>query len=57
VVQINGQKKTVISVSPEKNQSEIESIAKNNPKINKILAGKEISKVIFIKNRLINFVI
>ena len=57
VVQINGQKKAVISVSPEKNQPEIEAIAKNNLKISKILAGKEISKVIFIKNKLINFAI
>lgn len=57
VVQVNGQKKSVISVSQEKNQQEIEAIAKNDPKISKILAGKEISKVIFIKNKLINFVI
>ncbi|MEG7979222.1 MAG: hypothetical protein NY202_04995 [Mollicutes bacterium UO1] len=57
VVQINGQKKAVISASPEQNQSEIETVAKNNRKINKMLAEKEISKVIFIKNRLINFVV
>jgi leucyl-tRNA synthetase len=57
VVQINGQKKAIISLSQEKNQSEIEAIAKNEPKIKKILGEQRITKTIFIKNKLINFVI
>jgi len=57
VVQINGQKKAVISLSQEKSQSEIEAMAKNEPKISKILGEQRITKIIFIKNKLINFVI
>jgi len=57
VVQINGQKKAVISLSQEKSQSEIEAMAKNEPKISKMLGEQRITKIIFIKNKLINFVI
>jgi len=56
-VQINGQKKVVISVSPGKNQKEIEELAQNDPKIKKILIGQKIIKIVYIANKLINFVI
>jgi len=56
-VQINGQKKAVILANKDMNQKEIEELAKNDPKIKKILEEKKITKTIFIKNKLINFVI
>jgi len=43
-------------LSNQKNQTEIENLAKNDPKIKKIIGEKKIDKVIFIKNKLINLV-
>jgi len=57
VVQINGQKKAVILANKDMNQKEIEELVKNDPKISKLLVGQKISKIIFIKNKLINFVV
>jgi leucyl-tRNA synthetase len=56
-VQINGQKETVISTDKDISQKEVEELAKNDPKISKLLVKKEVIKVIFIKNKLINFVV
>ncbi|CAJ0754666.1 820_t:CDS:2, partial [Entrophospora sp. SA101] len=52
MVQINGQKKAVISLKQEQNQSEIEAMAKSDPKISKLLGEQRITKVIFIKNKI-----
>jgi leucyl-tRNA synthetase len=57
VVQINGRKKIIISASKDATQKEIEELVKNNPKINRELTKKSIAKTIYIKNKLINFVI
>jgi len=57
VVQINGQKKAVILANKDMNQKEIEELVKNDPKISKLLVGQKISKIIFIKNKLINFAV
>ena len=57
VVQINGQKKIIISVNRDESQAVIEKIIKNDSKLNKLLEKQIISKTIFIKNKLINFVI
>ncbi|KLL04468.1 MAG: leucyl-tRNA synthetase [Mycoplasmataceae bacterium RV_VA103A] len=57
VIQINGQKKVVISAPKDLNQKEVEELAKNDPQLSKLLVGQTINKVIFIRNKLINFVI
>ena len=57
VVQINGQKKAVILANKEASQKEVEELAKNDPQVKKMLEGRKITKTIFIKNKLINFVI
>jgi len=57
VVQINGQKKAVILANKEASQKEVEELAKNDPQVKKMLEGRKIAKTIFIKNKLINFVI
>ena len=56
VVQINGQKKLIILVNRDENQEEIEKIVKNDPKIKKFLGEQKITKIIFIKDKIINFV-
>jgi len=56
-VQINGQKKVVILVNKDTGQKEIEGLAKNDPEVKKMLEGQKVAKTIFIKNKLVNFVI
>jgi leucyl-tRNA synthetase len=57
VVQINGKARSVISVPSDSDEDAARKIAAADEKIGKYLAGREIKKVIFVKNRLINFVI
>ena len=57
VVQINGQKKIVISLKGNEKQKEIEEIVKNHPKVKKIIDQRKIIKIIYIDGKLINFVV
>ena len=57
VVQINGKKRSLITSKRDLDQSEILEQAKENKSISKYLINKEIKKVIFIKNKLINILI
>jgi len=56
IIQVNGQKKSIIYLNSKKSQTEIEGLAKNDPKIKKIVGEKKISKIIFVKDKLINLV-
>lgn len=55
-IQINGKVRGEILVTFEEIEEDIVNRAKEVPGIDKWLLGKEIIKVIFVKNRLINFV-
>lgn len=57
VVQINGKVRGKIDLSVNLTQDEIESSAKSIENIRDNLEGKEIRKVIYIKEKIINFVI
>jgi len=57
VVQVNGRARSVISLLTDSNEEEIKKLALADEKIKKHLAGREIRKTIFVKNRLINFVV
>jgi len=57
VIQVNGQKKSIIYLDSNQSQSKIENLAKNDLKIKKIIGERKISKIIFVKNKLINLVI
>ena len=57
VIQINGKKQAVISTQPNQNQTQIETIVKNNLKIKDTLEGQRVVKIIYIKDKLINFVL
>ena len=57
IVQVNGQKRKVILANKDLNQKELEKLAKNDPEMKKILENQVIIRVVFIKNKLINFVI
>jgi leucyl-tRNA synthetase len=59
VVQINGKVRDTISTTIEKskNQSSIESLAKDSENAKRHLDGKKVIKAIFIPGKLINFVV
>jgi leucyl-tRNA synthetase len=57
VIQINGKKRSIISLESEIEKNEAELIAKNEGKIKKHLEGKKIINIIYVKDRLINFIV
>ena len=57
VVQINGKVRGKIEVSSSLEQDEIESVAKSIKNVDDLLGDKEIKKCIYVKEKLINFVI
>ena len=57
VVQINGKKKDLIDTEKDILENELIKIIQQNEKMKKNLENKEIYKVIYIKNRLINILL
>jgi leucyl-tRNA synthetase len=57
VVQVNSKIKSKISTAPDLNQSEVESIARKEKKVERAIAGLTVRKIIFVKNKLINFIV
>tara|TARA_B110000305_G_C19205999_1_gene523539 strand:+ start:1 stop:693 length:693 start_codon:yes stop_codon:yes gene_type:complete len=57
VIQINGKKKSMLTKKRDLNEEEILKVIKNHEQTKKLIDKKIIKKTIFIKNRLINFII
>lgn len=57
VVQINGKLRSKFSIKVGATKEEILQMAKEDPKAQEYLAGKEIVKEIYVPNKLVNFVI
>ena len=56
-IQFNGKTRGTVSISNDENQSQIEQKVQNEPKLNKHLSDKTIIKIIYIKGRIMNYVI
>ena len=56
LVQVNGKVRANIVLRVNLNQNDVEKTVSKHPNISKYLEGNEIKKVIFIKDKLINFV-
>ena len=56
-IQVNGKTRTVIEVKKDLNEKDVIKESKKNKKINENLINKQIIKTIFVKNRIINFLI
>ena len=54
---MNGKVRGKESISVSMGQDELENLAKENENVKKILANQPIKKVIYVKEKLINFVI
>ena len=57
VVQINGKKREIIQMKKNLNEEDVVKIIFENNKLNNQLFNKTIKRKIFVKNRLINFII
>ena len=57
VMQINGKTRDVISVPKNLNENEIDKLFKKTTKGKKYFSGKKIKKTIFVKNKIINYII
>ena len=56
VVYVNGKMRDVILIQNNLEQDDVLNVLKDNIKIQKYINGKEIKKIIFVKNKMINFV-
>ena len=56
-IQINGKTRDIITIAKDLIQSEIEIKAKESPKIMKFFEDKKIIKTIFVKNKILNYLI
>ena len=57
VIQVNGKKRNIISVEKDVNEKEIINKIKKNKLIDKYLNDGKLQKTIYVKNRLINYII
>ncbi len=57
VIQINGRTRDVINVTKDLNELELNKIITKSSKANKYLENKKIIKTIFVKNKIINYLI
>jgi len=55
-VQINGKTYAVIDIAPDEEQNIVEEIAKEMENVKKVIGGRSVKKVVYVKNRVINFV-
>ena len=55
VVQINGKFKAKINLPMNLDQQQVETLARKDKKVNQELEGKEIIKIIYVPNKIINF--
>ncbi len=57
VIQVNGKTRDVLNIKRDLNEKEINKLTMNSSKANKHLENKKIIKTIFIKNKIINYII
>ena len=57
VIQVNGKKRGLIKVKKDTKEDSLVNIIKKDQKISKFIDDKVIKKQIFIKNKILNFII
>ena len=56
-VQVNGKTKDVLSIKKDLEENDVNKIVLNVSKANKIIKNSRILKTIYVKNRIINYII
>ena len=57
VVQVNGRTRDVLNIERNLEEAEVNILVKKSAKANKYISDKKILKTIFIKNKIINYII
>ena len=57
VVQINGRTRDVVDLNKNLSEKEVDKLIKKSEKIKKYLENKKILKTIFVRDRIINYII
>ena len=57
VVQINGRTRDVLNIEQDLEEKKVDKLVKNSPKVIKHLENKKILKTVYIKNKIINYII
>jgi len=57
VVQVNGKRRAVLSISPDLDKNEIENIALSENNIQRHIEGRAVKRVIVVPNKLVNIVV
>ena len=56
-VQVNGKTRDIITINKDESEKNIYKIVKNRSKVKKYIEGKTIIKTIFVKNKIVNYII
>ena len=56
-VQINGKTRDIIKINKDLKEEDVNQIIIKNSKANKYISNNKISKIIFVKNKIINYII
>ena len=56
-IQINGKTRDIIKIKKDSKEKEVDKIVKNNVKLNKYFINHTITKTIFVKNKIINYIV
>ena len=57
VVQVNGKTRDVLNIDRNLEESEVNILVKKSTKANKHILDKKIVRTIFVKNKIINYII
>ena len=57
VVQINGKTRDVLNMKRNLPEGEVDIVVKKSNKVKKYIENKKISKTIFVKNKIINYIV
>jgi leucyl-tRNA synthetase len=57
VIQVNGKHRGDVNVEPGVSEAVLQTMAEQHPKVGPHLAGKTIKRTIYVKGRLINFLV
>jgi leucyl-tRNA synthetase len=56
-IQVNGKTRDIIKINKDLSEDKVKIIVNESPKVKKYIDNKKVDKIIFVKNRIINYII
>lgn len=56
-IQVNGKLRATLEIPIGSSQQDVENLAKTNKKVRKYIEGREMKKIIYVKNKILSFVV